>query len=325
MPNDVFYGADCELRIGVMADKDTMPTVWQKIEFNSLTITPSQTLVQRPRLGAARANSLDGLKSRRGLERVAADLTVDGDTYTLPLLLRCALGAPTSTQEGVTSIYDHVWAPGAKSEIYFALAVRAGAEKVHVLKAAALSALSTQFGGENVQDFDVQMTLKAISRSRDADWPAGTVTALPTPAPILRGQLLVNAAAADQTTSASFTYDRNLLDDAYLATSTPATKTVSYLRPGPQPVHTGRATVRAFGSAYDDLADAGDTLAAELRLLGVTTDHMVKLAHANAELEQPPLQVGEGVIERTFNWRGFQASAAGAVAITVVNDVDAYA
>ncbi len=322
MSNDVFYGADCELRIGIMADKDTMPTAWFNVEFNSLTLSADRTKVQRPRLGAARDNVLDPLRPRMGLERWSADLVVDGDTLILPRLLRILLGAPATT--GASAPYTHLWESGAKTEIYCAIAVRAGTDKVHVLSAVSLGAVSTQFGGENVQDFDIQLALMAISRTREDDWPSGSTTGVTTPAPILRGAFLVDGTAADQIVSAGFTFDRNLQSDAYLPTGT-ATRLVSYLRPGPAPVHSGQATVRAFGTAYDVLADAQTEFAAEVRLVGVTSGHMVKLAHPKAELTQPQVSIGEGVIERSLSWAGHQDASNPATKISVLNAVSSYA
>lgn len=327
MANDVFYGADSELRLGLMADKDTMPTAWWNLEFNRLSISPNRTLAKRPRNGAARHNKLDQLKPRLGLERFSADLVVDGDTLMLGRWLRALLGAP-STSGPSGSIYTHVWNSGAKTEIYCAIAVRAGSDKVHVLKAVSLSSLSTQWGGENVQDFDIQMALMAIDRTRDDDWPSGTVTTVTTPAPILRGGLLIDGAAADQVPSAGFTWDRNLQADAYANTGT-ASRKVSYLRPGSEPTHSGQATVRSFGTAYDVLGDgaSNDTtdFSAEQRLIGVTTGHMLKLAHLQAQMVQLPLEIGEGVIERSLSWAGHQTDSNPALRISLLNNVSSYA
>lgn len=327
MANDVFYGADCELRLGLMADKDTMPTAWWNLEFNRLAITPNRTMVKRPRIGAARDNKLDPLKARLGLERFTADLVVDGDTLMLGRWLRAFLGAPT-TGAAVGGIYPHVWESGAKTEIYCAIAVRAGTDKVHVLKAVSLSSMSTQWGGENVQDFDIQTALMAINRTREDDWPSGTVTTVTTPAPILRGGLLINGTAADQVPSAGFTWDRNLQADAYANTGT-ASRLVNYLRPGSDPSHSGQATVRSFGTVYDVLGDgaSNDTtdFSAEQRLIGVTTGHMLKLAHPTAQMAQLPLEVGEGVIERQLSWTGHQVSDGPALTISLLNNVSSYA
>lgn len=322
MSNDVLYGADCEARIGIMADKDTLPTAWYNFEFNSLNLNPTRTLVQRPRLGAARANVLDPLKPRLGLERHAADLVVDADTLIFPRLMRMLLGAPATTGAGP---YTHVWSSGAKTEVYCAIAVRAGTDKVWLLKAVSLGTISSSWGGVNAQDFDIQMQLMAISRTREDDWPSGTVTAVTTPAPILRGALLIDGTAADQVVSAGFTWDRDLQADAYANTSGTADRNVSYLRPGPAPQHSGQTTIRAHGTAYDVLADALTEFSAESRLLGVTSGHMIKFAHPQSSLTQPPIQVGEGVIERSLSWSGHQSSTVPASKITVINAVSGYA
>lgn len=327
MSNDVFYGADCELRLGLMADKDTMPTAWWALEFNRLAITPNRATAERPRLGAARHNKLDPLKPRLGLERFSADLVVDADTLMAGRWLRAFLGAPT-TSGPATGIYTHVWNSGARTELYCAIAVRAGSDKVHVLKAVSLASLSCSWGGENVQDFDLQMALMALDRSREDDWPSGAVTSVTTPAPILRGSLLVDGVAADQVVSAGFTWDRNLQADAYAATGS-GHRLASYLRPGEQPTHSGQATVRTFGTTFDTLADgaSNDTTDAsfETRLLGVTSGHMIKLAQPQARLTQPPLEIGSGVIERSLAWTGHQTDSNPATRISLLNNVSSYA
>lgn len=326
MPNDVFYGADSELRVGIQADKDTLPTAWRILEFNRLAVNVERQRVERPRLGAARANKLDPLKPRLGIERFKLDLTIDGCLVSLPGWLRCLLGAPTTT--GASAPYTHVWDSGAKTEIYAAIAVRVGTDKIHVFKGVSLASIGCQAAGENVQDFDIQMAMQAISRTREDSWPTGTTTAVPTPAPILKSALLIDGVAADQMVNAAFSWDRNLMDDVYLTTGS-GHRNVSYLRPGEQPTHSGSATIRAFGTTFDALGDgaSNDTtdFSAELRLYGLNSAQMIKLAHPQAQLAQPPLEIGQGVIERSLSWNGHQTSSAPASRISVLNAVASYA
>ncbi|MBX3480085.1 MAG: hypothetical protein KF842_06770 [Caulobacter sp.] len=323
MANDVYYGADAECRIGIRADKDTAPTAWFNVEFNRVTISPQTDKPRRPRLGAARQNSRDPLRPREGLQRFSMDVTIDADTLMLPRWLRLALGAPTTSGPD-TGLYTHVWSSGAKTEIYFDAAFRLGSEKVTWVKACSLGALSTDWSGDQAQDFDIQLTFMALDRSRDADWPSGTVTAVTTPSPILRPSALFDDVAADQLPSGGFTWDRNLQADFY-ATTGSASKLASYLRPGEAPSHSARATLRGHGSDYEDLADAGDEFSAELRYLGVTTGHEIRFAHPQANMNPIPADIGTGVFERALSWTAHQSDDTPACQVTVINNVAAYA
>ncbi len=324
MANDVFYGSDSELRIGIRADRDTPPAAWFNVEFNRLTLSPQTNKVRRPRLGAARQNKLDPLRPREGIRRASWDVTIDADTLMVPLWLRLALGAPTTTGPA-GDLYTHVWASGSKTERYFDIAARLGAEDVTWAKACSLGALTTNWGGENSQDFDIQLTGLMIDySSAEADWPAGDVTAVTTPSPVLRASGLFDAVAADQLPSGGFTWDRNLLAD-FFAVVGAGHRNASYLRPGEQPSHSGRATVRAHGDAYRTLAASGAEFAAELRYLGVTTGHQIRFAHPQANMNDIPDDIGTGVVERALTWTGHQDAADPGCRITVINDVEAYA
>lgn len=325
MANDVFYGADTEFRIGLMADKDTMPTAWRILEFNRLAVTVIRDLKRRPRIGASRANKLDPLKARLGIERFKLDLVVDGDLVMVPGYLRSFLGAPATTGAGP---YTHVWDSGAKTEIYCSIAVRVGTDKIHVFKGVSLASISCAWTGDMAQDLDLQFALQAIERERADAWPTGTTTAVPTPVPVLRGAMLFDGTAADQVVRAGFTWDRNLQDDAYAITTAAGHRKVSYLRPGENPTHSGEAVVRNFGTTYDALGDgaSNDTtdFSAEHRFYGLTAAHMLKLANPQAQMTQPPLEIGEGVIERSLGWAGHQSATVPASRITVINTVAAY-
>lgn len=321
MTNTVYYGADSELRIGIRADKDTAPTAWHNVEFNQLTINPIVERKRRPRLGAARQNKLDQLKPRKGLKNVSWDVTLDADTLMLGRWLRAGLGAPATT--GSSAPYTHLWVSGAKTEIYFDIAVRRGSEKVMHVIAASIGPISTDFTGETSQDFDIQLSGMSLDSARLSDWPSGTVTGATTPAPILRAAVLFDGTAADQVVGGGFTFDRNLQGDFYAATGA-GNNLASYLRPGPQPVHSARATIRAHGSAFEDLAEAGTEFSAEIRYIGVTSGHRLSLVHPQADMADIPDSTGEREFERALNWTAHQDSDTPALQISLLNSVATY-
>lgn len=324
MSNDVFYGADSELRIGIRADKTTAPTAWFNVEFNRLTLNGTNgDRVRRPRLGAARQNKLDPLKPRLGVKRATPwDITVDGDILMMGRWLRLGLGAPTTTGAGP---YTHTWYSGPKTEIYFDIAVRIGDGLVHWLKACSLGALSTEWGGENSQDFDIQMTGMAIDSSdAESDWPSGTVTTVTTPAPILKASILINGTAADQAPAGGFTFDRNLIADYYAADGAPS-NLASYLRPGAEPAHSGRVTIRALAATLRGYASAATEFSAETRYNGVTSGHRLAFLHPQANMNDVPNDIGTAVIERSFSWTGHQDSDTAALSIVLINSVSSYA
>lgn len=325
MSNDVFYGADSELRAGIRADKATAPTAWFNLEFNRLTLNGTNgERTRRPRLGAARQNTLDPLKPRRGLKRATPwDITVDGDTLMMGRWLHLALGDAVTT--GSSAPYTHRWQSGSKAEIYFDLAVRVGDGDVHWLKCCSLGSLSTEWTGENSQDFDIQMSGMAIDSSDDeSDWPSGSVTGVTTPAPILRASLLINGTAADQVPAGGFTFDRNLQADYFAATDTPS-NLANYLRPGADPSHSGRATIRALAETLRGYAKAGTEFAVETRYTSVTTGHRLSFIQNQADMNDVPNDIGTGVIERSFGWTGHQDSDTAALTIELVNSVASYA
>ena len=327
MANDVFYGEECELRIGVRADRDTAPTAWFGLEFTKITLNYSREQVAKPRLGAPRANPVEPLKPRKGLLKVAVDWQIDADLLSFPRLLRSMLGAPTTTGPS-GGLYTHVWAPANKTEFYFDIAILAGDGVMHWVQSCALSTLAVDAGAENVNGQELSLALMAINRIRDGsgDWPAGSVTAVTAPAPILRTRLLLDSTAVGQVLSAGFTLDRNLQADTYAPLTAPSgEQTVSNLRPGDKQVSAGRANIRAAASEWDDLADAATDFAPELQLHGATSGQVIKLSIAQAELPVQPTTVGAGVTERSFSWTGHQTDSAASSSITVVNAVASYA
>src|SRR5436305_228596 len=114
MPSDIFYGQDCQARIRIMADAVTDPTVWNYLEFKTLTLTPDRGRAERRLLGRTLNNALDPVKPRGGLFRAKGELVIDVDSRGLALVLANAFGPPT-TGAAVGGIYPHVWKSGDKT------------------------------------------------------------------------------------------------------------------------------------------------------------------------------------------------------------------
>ncbi|MCA0366808.1 MAG: hypothetical protein LCH57_01935 [Proteobacteria bacterium] len=322
MPADIWYGGDCEARIGRRANLETAPTTWQNIEFLTATINPAQEWRERTKLGnpGIRKNVLDPTRPRKGFFRLTAELVVDADTRQLPLLLIAAMGPPAAPAPN-DDLYDHLFESGSKAERYFDLAIRVGANDVRVYEGLTLSQLSTQFTGENTQDFNLNLSLAGLRRKKLADFPAGTLTPVPTEAPILRALFEVDDVAAGNMLGGSFSFTRQLQEGIFLS----ATPTVSSLRPnGAQ--HAGSANFRAVGGVFDQMEEEEETFAAAFRLLGVRTGHAILLRHPQALLAPSPIPIsGPGQIERSISWSPYQTAAAAAAQIVVTNDVAAYA
>lgn len=319
MPNDVFYGADCEVRIGIMADADTDPTAWFNLEFISLTVTPTRDRNPRPKLGRTLNNTLDPVKPVDGFLRIAAELVVDADTRMFPRLLRLCMGAPTTT--GASAPYTHVWGSGSKAVNLFAIQVRTAAGEVRVFRGMIFSALSTDGKGDQVENYDMKFSLKGKSRERVADWLTGTTTALTVAAPGYRMVYLSDDVEASNVLSASWSYDRQLAEDLFLS----QTPEVAGNRPNGG-AHTGQAQIRAVGAAFDDLEEDGTVFDAKLQVVGLVSGHLITLEHTNCLFNAAPVVVnGPGELERTFAWTGHQTAADPATRITVVNDVASYA
>lgn len=322
MPADVWYGADCETRIGRRANRDTAPTTWQAVDFMSLTISPAQEWRERAKLGnpAARKNVLDPIKPRPGFFRLTGELVLDADTRSLPIWLRYAMGAPAAPV-AVGPLFAHAFESGSKVEQYFDLAVKVGATDIRIYEGLTLAQLSTQFSGETTQDFNINLSLRGLRRTKLTTWPAGTLTAAPAEAPILRALFEVDDVAADNMLTGSFTYDRQLQEGIFLS----ATPTVSSNRPNGG-THSGSATYRAIGAVFDVLEESDTPFSAAIRFLGVVSNHQIRLEHPNALLAPSPLPIsGVGMIERTLNWSPYQTGADAAAVITITNDVAAYA
>jgi len=321
MPNDIWYGGDCETRIGRRPDLNTAPTAWQAVEFLTLTITPSQEWRPRNKLGnpGIRKNVLDPTRPRKGFFRLAGELVLDADTRQLPIWLRFGMGAPAAAVENGL-LFDHVFESGSKAEQYFDIAIKVGDNDVRVYEGLTIAQISTQFTGETTQDFNINISLAGLRRRRAAAFPAGTVAPAPAEAPILRALFKVNTTATDNMLSGSFSYSRTLQDGIYLS----ATPTMSSLRPnGAQ--HSGSASYRAIGLTFDVMEEDETTFAAAFDLLGVVEDHLIRLEHPQALLSPSPMPIdGVGAIERTLNWSPYQTAAAGAARIVITNDVETY-
>ncbi|MBX9707051.1 MAG: hypothetical protein K2X61_03860 [Caulobacteraceae bacterium] len=321
MPTDIWYGADCETRIGRRADAETAPTTWQAIDFMSLTVTPQQEWRERAKLGnpAARQNALDPIKPRKGFFRETAELTIDADSRFLPLWLRAGMGAPATVT--ASALYAHTWASGGKAQTYFDLAVKVGEDDIRVYEGLTLAQISASLTGENTQDFDINLSLRGLRRTRLSDWPAGTVTGAPAEAPMLRCLFEVDDVAADHFLSGQWSYDRQLQEGIYLS----ATPTVSDLTPnGGQ--HTGSATFRAIGAAFDVMEEEDTPFEAAFAYAGVVAGHKIRVEHPQALLAPSPLPVqGVGQIERSLNWSPYQTSSSPAFRIVVTNNIASYA
>lgn len=321
MPADVWYGGDCEIRIGRRSNAATPPTSWQAADFMQLTVSPSQEWRDRTKLGnpATRSNVLDPTRPRKGFYRQSAELVLDADSRSLPLWLRYAMGAPSTA--AASSLYAHVFNSGAKTEQYFDIALKVGDTDVRVYEALTLAQISIQNTGENTQDFGINLSLMGLRRTKLTAFPAGTLAAAPAEAPVLRATFAIDSVVADNMLGSSWSYNRQIQEGIFLS----ATPTVSSLRPNGG-THSGSATYRAIGAVFDAMEEGETIFAAKIAYLGVVTGHEIRFEHPQALLQASPLPIqGVGMIERTLNWSPFQTSDGPAARITVVNDVTSYA
>lgn len=324
MPGDIWFGPECEIRIGRRANAATPPTssVWQAVEFMQLTVNPTQEWRERPKLGVPgkRQNVLDPIRPRKGFFRLTAELVIDMDSRQLPIWLRHSLGAPAAAVEN-GDLYDHVWVSGVKAEMYFDLQVKVGANDVRIYEGLTLANVAANVGGENTQDFDGNLSLVGLSRRKVNAFEGNAPIACPAEAPILRAQYLVDDVAADNTLSATFSYNRALSEGLFLST----TPTVSSNRPTAGGGHTMSATFRAIGEAFDDIEADETVFASAINFLGVEEDHRIRFEQPQSMLAPAALPIaGAGMIERTFNSAGHQSDTVPASRITVTNDVASY-
>ncbi len=319
MPADVFYGADCEVRLGVMPDKDSDPSAWQKVEFVSGTFQKQRDRKERPLIGAPRQNALDPIKPIDGFESLTADIVVDADTRQLPLWLVALLGAPISSTPS-DDLMSHEWNSGNKVPRYACLQIKVGDEDIRIYRGLTLDTVALQSGGDQVQDYDIQLSLVGISSARAADFLSGSVVDVPGSAPITRFMFRADGSPASNALSASWSYSRGLNPEKFLS---PLAK-ISGLRPGSSGL-SGQVQFRAVGADFDGFEEDGTEFTAELLGLGSVADHYVALIHPQVKLNAPPLVIsGPGVIERTFTWFGYQSPSTPGAVIVVTNDAEGY-
>ena len=224
-------------------------------------------------------------------------------------------------------LFDHVWGSGSKAETYFDIQIRVGANDVRIYEQMTLNTLTQQYGGENTQDFDLNLGLMGLNRRKATAFEGDAPASLPTEAPILRGLFEVNDVAASNMLNASWSFSRSIQEGVFLS----PTPTISHLRPGrgaggSQSPYSGSCQFRAVGKAFDDIEEAGDELKAALVMLGVEEDHRIRFENPTAMLSTAPVAVsGPGEMERTFSWGGHQTSTTPAARIVVTNDVASYA
>ncbi|WP_438853168.1 hypothetical protein [Brevundimonas nasdae] len=321
MTSDVWYGADCETRIGRRPSKDVAPTTWQGVEFISLTLTPAQEYRERNRLGnpKIRKNALDPTRPRKGFFRLTAELVLDADTRQLPIWLRFGMGAPTPAVAN-GGLFEHVFESGSKAEQYFDIVVMLGENKFRAFECVTMTQLSTQFTGENTQDFNINLSLAGLRRRKLTAWPSGAVVDAPAEAPILRALFEIDDVAAANTISGSFSYSRQVQEGVFLS----QTPTISSLRPNATQ-HSGSASYRAIGDVLDQMEEDEETFAAGFRFIGVRTGHLIKLQHPQALLAPGSIPItGLAQIERTITWSPYQTATAAAAQIAITNDVASY-
>ncbi len=321
MPADVWYGAQCETRIGRRTNLETAPTAWQGVTYMSATFSPSQEWRDRPLLGSPgmRKNVLDPTRPRKGFFRLGAEVVLDADARSLPLWLRYSMGAPF-TFAGGAPFYSHSFDSGSRIEQYFDMAVKVGDADIRVYEGLTLGQISTQFAGETTQDFNINLSLRGLRRRRLSTWPTGTVTAAPAESPILRALFQIDDVAADNMLSGSFSYDRQIQEGIFLS----PTPTVSSNRPNGG-AHSGSATYRAIGSVFDGMEEADTSFAAIFRMMGVEAGHYIDLKHPQALLAPSPLPInGLGMIERSLNWAPYQTASSPAATIVIGNTIAGY-
>ncbi len=175
-----------------------------------------------------------------------------------------------------------------------------------------------------MQNFDLSLALRGLTRARVSDWLSGTVNAVPAESPMSRAQILVDGTAASNTLQASYSWDRLIAEDTFLTTA----PNVSGLRPSGGALK-GSAQFRALATTFDDDEEGDVTHDYKLQMLGVTSGHEIDFEHPCGLLDASPIDIkGPALLERTISWTGYQQPGSpgtpGAV-ITVKNDVAAYA
>lgn len=318
---EVWYGSQCEARIGLMADAKTDPTKWHYLEYSSLTITPSQDRQERALMGRPTENKLDPIKSRKGFFKLAAELKIDADSRGLPLALMAAFGAPATT--GPTSeLYTHVWKSGVLAANYFALQIKTGADEVRIYRGLTGKAISIEGNGDNVSDFDISISLSGLTRAKTAAFSGDAPDAIFAQSPAQRVLFMANGEAAENIISATWQWEREIKEGAYLS----QTPSLSALNPERGGSHTGQMQVRGIGASFDAIEEGDTVFKAAMQFVGMDTGHVILFEHPCAMLNPAAIAInGPGAIERTFGWTAHQDETNPATRITVTNDVAGYA
>lgn len=322
MPSDIFYGDDCQARIGIMADATTDPTVWNFLEFKTLNMTRDKGKAERPLVGRTLNNKLDPIKKRNGLRRCRGELVIDVDSRGLALVLVNALGQPTTTGPA-TGIYTHVWNSGNAAPVYFALQILrgSGSNKVRVYRGLTLASLSLDGKGDQANNFDISISVQGLDWDREDDWLGDDPADIFTPAPAVRAIMKLGGAAASNILSVQMNWNRKLAEGAFLS----QTPRISELRPDKGHEHSGQCSVRAMAQAFDDLEDSDTENDIITQFTGLPTGHDIQIEHVLAVFEPAADKVdGPGLVERDFSWTAEQDATNAALKITIKNEVAAY-
>lgn len=318
--DDIWYGQQCEARIGQMANETTDPTVWHALEYVKLTVTPQKDSVERNLIGRTTHNKLDPTETRDGLSRISASLILDADSRGLAQLLACALGDPVTTGP-TTGIYTHTWMSGSDAKSYFAIQVKTGANEWRIYRGLTLSAISLEGRGDQAANYDITVALKGLSRDTIAAAIGDAPAAIYTQSYAKRVKFLVDGAAAEHVLSASWSWDRAVTEDAFCGD----TMTPSQLRPDTGSKHTGQAQFRSMVTDFDTAEEGKVPIAAKVQFTGFASGHDMTFEHPVAYLDPCELPItGPGAIERTWSWNGKQDATHPATVITIKNDVVSY-
>lgn len=325
MSNDVFYGAESEVRFGRMADAATDPATWYRLPFVTLTLNGQRE--QRPRnlLNTARHNALDPTPTQAGLYRLSGDLVIPADTRQAARFLWLAFGNPVSAAvagDEEPPLYTHRWQSGSKAANLFAAQVRIGPNKVRIYRGLTGAALSLDASGEQVKDYDLALSLRG-QHEEDVSAFIGSAPSDMTPdAPVLRTVVKIDGEAfAPRCLSSRWSWDRAMREDIFM------TPTPNINGHSPQTtVLQGQATFRAMGVAYDDLEAADESFDVAIAGIGAIDGHGIDLIHNAVKFSRPPVAfAGAPEVERTWNWDGAQTAASAAATVILTNDVASYA
>lgn len=318
MANDPFYAQGAEIRVGKMADFATDPTAWFNLEYVSLSLAPGRDKRDRPLIGVPLHNNLDTRRQVTGLERLSGQIVVPADTRQLARWLRMGWGAPSTA--AASALYAHTWNSGVEAMSPFAVQVKMGGSDIRVFRGLVIGSIAMDAQGEQVDDFNVTLGLRGLSRSMETDWLTGSVTAVPAAAPVRRAVFTVDGAATARTMQASYNFDRKVEDQIFLSQN----PTVAGVQ-AEGGMGSGSAQFRAVGKVYDELAVAETPFAAGILGYGMVTDHKIELLAPKAEFAEPPVAIdGPGQVERSWSWASYQDASNPAGRVRITNDVATY-